>query len=469
MPKAPTHSLKFRQPLSSGPMIDGYALITLLVCAYVTIIEPLIYTGGGSDVRVALTELQKAEPNLAGRIFFPAISAISIILAIRNRSRFRGWPPHMICLLVVVAFAGASVSWAFRPEASFVRFVQLMMVLSAIVLPAMLAAPTVDLMRGMFLCFAVGAILNIFIGHQDPDGYSGFLRGKNELGEFSGIAVLLALHETLYPGFRRVFGIAIMVAATLLLVWSESKTSFALALACPVLAGAVWGLRKAARISPAITFGAALLCYAVVSSVSNFNSTYLTEVLYGDSTFSARTAIWDFAFTEIAHRPLFGWGYRSFWLVGTDAPSVIDAPGWVGSMPSGHNGYYDTILELGYIGLALLMIFIFATLHAIGRVADSERGRAWTMLSLALFIIIHNCLESTWMRGDSALWVVFLIVAVEIARYLQALPQANVATPRFTTRVPSRRPSPGAAASVQTARNAMRKPARSEILRKPQR
>ena len=241
--------------------------------------------------------------------------------------------------------------WAFRPEASFVRFVRLVMVLSALVLPAMLAARTVDLMRGMFLCFAASVILNIFVGHQAPDGYSGFLRGKNELGEISGIAVLLAVHETLYPGLRRVFGIAVMVTATLLLLWSESKTSFALALVCPVLAGAIWVIRKAARISPAITFGSALLCYAVVSSVCNFNSTYVSEVLYGNSSFTGRTVIWDFVFSEIAHRPLFGWGYRSFWLVGTDAPSVIDAPAFVGSMPEGHNGYYDTILELGTLAL----------------------------------------------------------------------------------------------------------------------
>ena len=113
-----------------------------------------------------------------------------------------------------------------------------------------------------------------------------------------------------------------------------------------------------------------------MTGVSDFNSTYLTQVLYSDLTFPPATTavIWDFVFSEIAHRPLFGWGFRSFWLVGSHAPSVIDAPVWVGSMPNGHNGYYYTILELGYIGLALLMVFIFATLHAIGRVADWSVG-----------------------------------------------------------------------------------------------
>src|SRR5258707_13253147 len=96
------------------------------------------------------------------RIFWPAMAAISVVLAVRNRSRLGTWPPHIICLLAYLAFAGASTSWAFRPELSFTRFAQEVMVLTSIVLPAMLAVRTADMMRGLFLCFALAAILNVF-------------------------------------------------------------------------------------------------------------------------------------------------------------------------------------------------------------------------------------------------------------------------------------------------------------------
>lgn len=55
-------------------------------------------------------------------------------------------------------------------------------------------------------------------------------------------------------------------------------------------------------------------------------------MLYGDSTFTGRTIIWDFANMQIAKKPLLGWGYQSFWLVGPDAPSIVEAPGWVKDM-----------------------------------------------------------------------------------------------------------------------------------------
>jgi len=150
-------------------------------------------------------------------------------------------------------------------------------------------------------------------------------------------------------------------------------------------------------------------------------------MLYGDSTFTGRTIIWDFVQSEIAHRPLLGWGYQSFWLV-PDSPS-FGAPGWVKVLTEGHNGYYDTTLQMGYIGYALLAIFIIATLHAIGRVADRDPGRAWLVLSLALFVILSNYLESLWMRGFEFLWVVFLMIAAEIARYWY-FPLTRAAGPR---------------------------------------
>ena len=160
-------------------------------------------------------------------------------------------------------------------------------------------------------------------------------------------------------------------------------------------------------------------------------------MLTGDSSFTGRTIIWSFAETEIARSPFLGWGYQGFWLVGPDAPSVVDAPGWVKLMPNAHNGYYDAMLELGYIGLAFLIIFLITTLHVIGRMAERDFRRGWLLLSIALFIIFYNFLETLWFRAFDMSWVMFVIVAVEAARYWQ--PQQ---VPTHRSR-PARSVSPG--------------------------
>jgi exopolysaccharide production protein ExoQ len=383
----------------------------------------LIFVSGGPT---SLQSMMESRPE--NRIFWPAAAAISVVLAVPNRSRLT-LPPHIICLLAYLAFAGASVLWAFRPELSVIRFVQQVMIVTSIVLPAMLAARSTDMMRGLFLCFAIALVLNLFFvlggsatvvryGSSLVNiGYQGYFEGKNYLGECAAVAFLLSLHEILYRGRRRVLGIIVLTMAILLVFLSDSKTAFGLAFICPFVAALTFIVRKLTRISPAIILSSIPLCFVLLSSVSNFNFERISYMLYGDSSLTGRTVIWDFANYEIARRPLLGWGYQSFWLAGPGAPSILDAPGWVKTMPDGHNGYVDTKLELGYVGLGLLLVFIVATLHGVGRVADRHPARAWLVLSLALYVIVYNFLESLWMRGFEFLWVVFLIAAAEIARY----------------------------------------------------
>jgi len=462
MSTASTHSFKLRQTGSSAPTLDKYAIVSILACGYVTVIGPLIDFG---VTPAQLNNIQNAEAGLSNRLFWPAMAAVSVAFAMQNYSRLRRltWPPHIICLFAYVAFAAASILWAYSPAASAVRFAQQMMVLASIVLPGMLAARTADLTRGVFFCLAVGAILNLVFVLESPQpidgGYSGYLLGKNALGEFAGVALLLALHETLYRGFRRVFGVMIAIIATSLLFWSNSKTAFGLALICPLLAGVVLILRKATRMSPAIILLSIPLCYFVVSGVTGFDMGHVSYMLYGDPTFTGRLGIWNFAFHEIANRPFLGWGYQSFWLVGSDAPSVVEAPGWIARMPNAHNGYYDTMLELGYVGYGFLVAFILATLHAVGRVADRDGGRAWFVLAAVLYVICYNYLESFWMRGVEILWVAFVILAVDIARYYQPVPRTQAAhrsrTPSFARFGRLRRvPTSGRRISSEAARSA---------------
>lgn len=408
---------------ASASIFNIYSAIPLLACVYATIVSPLMIVGCSPNDAACLME-----PRPENKIFWPLLAAISVVLALRNSSRLT-FPPHILCLFAYLAFAGASVLWAFKPELSFVRFAQQAMIVTSIVLPALSASRDVNLVRGLFLCFALAAILNlVFVFTRPPIdykfvtwGYPGYFSGKNYLGQFAAVALLLSLHEVLNRGAPRVFGIAVTIIATALLVLSNSKTSIGLVVLVPFLAAATLLVRKLTRISPAILVLSIVFCYAVLSTITGFSTNRLSYMLYGDPTFTGRSIIWEFAHYEIARKPFLGWGYQSFWLAGPDAPSIVDAPGWVKDMPNAHNGYLDTMLEMGYVGLLLLVAFIAATLHAIGRMADRNFLRAWLILSLAFFIIVTNGLESLWMRGFEMLWVLFLILAVETGRYWRPL------------------------------------------------
>jgi O-antigen ligase len=293
----------------------------------------------------------------------------------------------------------------------------------------------------MFPCFALAAVVNVLLipggyatmaqyGSTMVDiGYQGYFSGKNLLGEFAATALLLSIHELLYPGYRRALGSVIAAMAIALLILSSSKTALALVILAPLLAGFALVLARTIRVSTAAIIVSIVLGYMIVSSLTGFTTERLAFILTGDSSFTGRTTIWNFSQTEIAQRPWVGWGYQSFWLAGSDAPSLLEAPGWVKMVQNGHNGYYDTILELGYFGLAFLLTFLISTVHVIGRVAEHDNKKAWLLLSVALFIMIYNFLETLWLRAFDMSWVVFVIVAVDAARYFHAS-QRNLPAPR---------------------------------------
>jgi exopolysaccharide production protein ExoQ len=423
----------------SGPTpkrtIDKFTILPISACVFALIAYPLLLVL--SDPQTLHHATQAAEARPEPRFFWPAMAVISVLLSAQNSYRLT-LPPHIICLLAYLVFAGASVLWAFSPEHSFVRYLQQVMIVTSIVLPMLLAARTVDMMRALFLFFALALILNLYfifggavsIARYTSGlvniGYEGYFDGKNYLGECATLAFLLSLHEILHRGWRRVLGVIFAAISVLLVFLSQSKTAFGLALISPLFAASTLALRKVTRISPAIILLSIPFCFVLLSHVSNFNFERISYILYGDSSLTGRTVIWDFANSEIARKPVFGWGYQSFWLV-PNSPVYTDAPGWVKGMPNAHNGYYDTMLETGYVGLAFLLVFIIATLHAVGRVADRDPRRALLVLSLALFIILYNFFESLWMRGFEFLWVVFVIVAAEIGRYWTPFPLRGAA------------------------------------------
>jgi len=445
------------RPRVVAPMIDGCAMMPISACAFALIAFPLLEFINKPSMEAVLSGADaRPEP----RVFWPIMAATSVLLAIKYRSRLAKltWPPHILALFACVGLAGASVLWAYRPESSFIRFVQQFIIIISIVLPTLLAARTSDIMRALFLCFAFACILNMFFvlggtativinagshgSYRDYLGSPGYFSFKNYLGECATVTFLLSLYEILCRGVRRVLGVIVALIAIFLVFSSDSKTALGLALIAPVLAVLTVSARRIAGISPAVILLSIPLCYIALSSVTHYNMDLLAFKLYGDGTFTGRTIIWNFVQYEIKFRPILGWGYESFWLV-PGSPSS-EAPGWVKMMPNAHNGYYDMTLEMGYLGLACLVVFITATLHAIGRVADRDPAKAWLVLSVVLFIIIYNGLETLWMHGFEFLWVVFVIVAAEIGRHFRPLSSARTAygsrrrNPRGTG--PSQRP-----------------------------
>src|SRR5262249_24896908 len=150
-------------------------------------------------------------------------------------------------------------------------------------------------------------------------GYPGYFAFKGELGEFAAFAFLLSLYEGLHPGWRRALGpIMVGISCDLILV-SQSKGSLGCAIIAAIQATLLLFIGKKMRVSPPILLLPLLIFYVVLSYLVGNLINRISWHIYGNYTLSGRTLIWDFVNFEIAKKPLLGWGYRSFWLVGPDS------------------------------------------------------------------------------------------------------------------------------------------------------
>jgi exopolysaccharide production protein ExoQ len=424
-----TASMRSVRSREAAPVFDKRLIVPILTCAYCFIIGPLV-------------EFEHLEIGTANQIVWPLLAGIALAcFASGDRSRLI-WPPHILWLAAYCALAGASLLWALNPGISRTRFSTEMMLIISMVLPAMVAARRSEMMHGVFYCFAFGSILNaiviltgystILMAGTDDAGYVGYMEGKNALGQFAAVAILFSVYEIVRPGWRRWLALIIIFTDVYLIFGAHSKAALAFILMAAILAKLVLFIGKRLRVSPALVLLPVPLGYAVLSRIVGNLADRLSWYIFHNYDLSGRTDIWWFVDLAIAKRPLLGWGYRSVWLVGANSPMAVG--GWIGEMPEAHNGYKETILDTGYIGLFLFLVFILTSVHAIGRVADRDPVRGWFLLSIALFCIFENFVETGWMHGGDGLWLVFVLIVVEAGLYWQPFragrPEAGVAPRR---------------------------------------
>lgn len=230
--------------------------------------------------------------------------------------------------------------------------------------------------------------------------------------------------------WSRAFGWTIIILAVYFLAHTGGKTSTLVLPAILVLGALVE--RFAFLRLPVILGGlASFNLVAVGAAVSE----PLREFVMGlgvDPTFTNRSDIWRYAFSAIAERPIFGHGLQSFWQTESQVYGGGTLETWAAAAYNGHNGYIDTLLELGIPGLLLTIVWlVLLPIRDLGRAQARQNNPAMTRLFLRiwLYALLISCLESLLYQGGDPLWfcLLFSVFGLRLqgsARLVPAEPRA---------------------------------------------
>lgn len=131
------------------------------------------------------------------------------------------------------------------------------------------------------------------------------------------------------------------------------------------------------------------------------------ELLGRNPTLTDRTVVWADVLA-LQQQPIIGYGFESFWL-----GSRLEAmwAKWWWQPNQAHNGYIETYLHLGLVGLMLLVMAALGSFQNIVRAFDDDFELARLRMGLLLAILIFNYTEAGF-KAVHFTWTIFYFAAL---------------------------------------------------------
>lgn len=215
-----------------------------------------------------------------------------------------------------------------------------------------------------------------------------------------------------YQGYVEV--LLLMLAIYLFMGPEHTLTYSATSLACLViglttLLSLLWLKRRnvilsANSLSVVIAF---IILFGTITPFLGELPIDVSGVLQRDSTLTGRADIWAKLIPDAEQKLLLGYGFGGFW---TDE-KIMKTFG----VNEAHNGYLDTILNIGIVGLMLMSLFLISLCRSAQK--EMEQHYDWGIFgfSLILMLVVHNVTESTlYMLGGLMPMIIFLHVSLRL-------------------------------------------------------
>lgn len=348
-----------------------------------------------------------------------------MLIARRRVVRWNAFLP--ISLTVFIAWCAVSYFWSYYPKASLVGIAsQLSFAVLALAISS--TRDTIQLIR------AIGDVLRVFLATSltleifagvlidgpieflgirgnlvNGEGIQGVFGSRNAFMLVSLIALVTFIIEWRTKSVTsEVAGWSVLGAALCVLL-AASPVGFVTALVVVVVAALLFALRKmepsvrrGTEIAAASAAGLGLIvAWALRGSI--------LEALSSSEVLQYRLSLWSEELRLAAMKPLEGWGWVGLWPRKTQPFTVMNS-GSGDIHNSGLNIYLDAWLQVGIVGLALLLILLGFAFARSWSLATSKKSEIylWSPLVLSL-LLVSGLAESTALTEWGWFFVVLIV------------------------------------------------------------
>jgi len=387
---------------------------------------PSQWLGTGSGIAAQALE----EGNPLDRTVFSLLILMAVVVVTLRSFNWSGFISRNLALVLFLLFALVGVVWSDFPFVAFKRWFRdlgsyfvILVVLSD---PHPLEAVRTLLRRFCFLLIPLSVLLVKYypylaksygIWSGIPE-YIGATTSKNMLGNVCMLSGIFFFWDTVTRWASRkeqrnrwiIRVNAIFLVMTLwLLQLSHSATSLVcLVIGCVVVAAlhTDWGGRHLTLVR--VMIPVVFCLYIILAFGFDLQGEFASRV-GRDATLTDRTIIWQAVLSQHTN-PFVGTGYESFWI----GPRLERVWQLAGGVNEAHNGYLEIYLNLGGIGVALLLALLIASYRTIWKRFNSSFALASFGLAMWTVILFYNVTEAAFKGG--VLWMVLLLGGIAIRK-----------------------------------------------------
>ena len=320
-------------------------------------------------------------------------------------------------LLAVTLYFFLTIGWSEFPAKSLRKAIQwlgLLIICSVLFLYSWHPKRFERVFRSGYLIALIGSYLFVFlipeygrhlgglIDKDHPGAWRGMSSHKNGTGQMLTLGAILWTHALLTRAVPVWQALTVLFLTAIFLVMARSSTAILGAIIC-CSALVVWIRNPGWLDLPKVVlylcigFAAFILFFTLFVDLPTIDAVLgpIAKAFGKDLTFSSRTGIWELSIEAWRERPIFGWGFGGFWLgIGHDSPSLplTNKLGFV--VGQAHNGYIDSLVDLGVVGASLLWLFMLYHAIMVIRFAKYDRNSAALLGSITLYILLLNLTET---------------------------------------------------------------------------
>jgi exopolysaccharide production protein ExoQ len=396
--------------------------IWLFVCSS----KPITMWMNPAQIHARRTETTLVEGNSIERVFLILLIAVGLSLLFKRAHRFSLPFKENAALIVLIVYILLSVLWAGYADIVLKRWLRLFgdIIMVLVILTEDHRDEAIEhlLRRCAIVLIPLSIVFiryygNIGIGYSISGGrmWTGVTTNKNELGflcAYMGIFFIWRIIKA-RPRFKGL-DVLFLIQILYLLRGARSMTSVTVFVMGVVmlllfmrLKGDAKRITKLARTSVITVMTLQGLAVGVLEQSL---PALFFSLIGRNASFTGRAPLWEGLVEIGTQRPFLGSGFGNFWVI-----NLKEIWNKFAFHPvQGHNGYLDIFLDLGLVGLGLLIWLIVSTYRKILRDHARHYQMATLMLVFFIMVLVHNFTEASLVKPTNLLWALFLLATVSV-------------------------------------------------------